>query len=304
MSRVIRLGTRRSPLAMAQTRLVAERIEKEIADVQIELIPITTKGDRILDRPLLEFGGKGVFVDEFERALVEKSIDLAVHSAKDMPGELSEGLSLLCLTDREDPRDVLVTRKGFPLSDVKIAGTGSKRRSLQLEKLSREGKLGLTESLSCRNLRGNVQTRLEKLAACEYDGIILAAAGLKRLGLLAGGEYDFHFFSLEEMIPAGGQGIIAVEGRKGEPLWKELLALEKKEEALCLRGERHFLNLLGAGCHEPAGVFFQCGEKGLEGIGVYGDEKKTAWARGRNENFDELALAGELALQIKRGQEG
>ena len=181
--KVIRLGTRKSPLAMAQARLAAEAIERAFPELTAELVPIVTRGDRILDRPLVEFGGKGAFISEFERALLEGRIDGAVHSAKDMPEELAKGLVIAAALPREDAGDVLVTVKGRPLPDGPfLVGTGSPRRQVQI---------GEMRNARCALLRGNIQTRLNKLREGEYDAILLAAAGLKRMGLLSDPEFSF-----------------------------------------------------------------------------------------------------------------
>lgn len=204
--KVIRLGTRKSPLAMAQARLAAEAIERAFPELTAELVPIVTRGDRILDRPLVEFGGKGAFISEFERALLEGRIDGAVHSAKDMPEELAKGLVIAAALPREDAGDVLVTVKGRPLPDGPfLVGTGSPRRQVQI---------GEMRNARCALLRGNIQTRLNKLREGEYDAILLAAAGLKRMGLLSDPEFSFERLPEKEFIPAGGQGIIAVESRE------------------------------------------------------------------------------------------
>ena len=181
--KVIRLGTRKSPLAMAQARLAAEAIERAFPELTAELVPIVTRGDRILDRPLVEFGGKGAFISEFERALLEGRIDGAVHSAKDMPEELAKGLVIAAALPREDAGDVLVTVKGRPLPDGPfLVGTGSPRRQVQI---------GEMRNARCALLRGNIQTRLNKLREGENDAILLAAAGLKRMGLLSDPEVSF-----------------------------------------------------------------------------------------------------------------
>ncbi|MFQ8696594.1 MAG: hydroxymethylbilane synthase [Alitiscatomonas sp.] len=180
--KVIRLGTRKSPLAMAQARLAAEAIERAFPELTAELVPIMTRGDRILDRPLVEFGGKGAFISVFERTLLEGRIDGAVHSAKDMPEELAKGLVIAAALPREDAGDVLVTVKGRPLPDGPLlVGTGSPRRQVQI---------GEMRNARCALLRGNIQTRLNKLREGEYDAILLAAAGLKRMGLFRPGVFE------------------------------------------------------------------------------------------------------------------
>ena len=202
----IRIGTRGSKLALVQTTLVAEALRACWPGVETETVIIKTRGDRILDKPLGEIGDKGLFVSEFETALLEKRIDLAVHSAKDLPQRLAEGLEILAVPERADARDVLVQVKN-KLPKAPVIGTGSLRRRLYVEKLWPGAQVKL--------IRGNVETRLAKLAKGEYDGIILAKAGLDRLGIIEREKEHFVFQPLdpEVFLPAACQGIIAVEGR-------------------------------------------------------------------------------------------
>lgn len=285
MSKTIRIGTRKSALALVQTELVAAALKKAWPDIEIEIVTKDTLGDKILDKPLQEFGGKGVFVSEFEQAILDGIIDLAVHSAKDMPMELAPGLTLVAVSEREDPRDVLVTLKGSGLThranshvslfsetdssqtecsgrqNLRIGTSSPRRQLLALSQTVSDGLWPASLLVRCETLRGNVQTRLRKLEEGMYDGIILAAAGLKRLGLLndEGKEspYDFHFFHPEIFIPAGGQGIMAVEGLEGSRAAALCAAVDNREGRLCLTLERRILALLGAGCHEPIGVYSQ-----------------------------------------------
>ena len=227
MKKTIRLGTRESQLALAQTKLAAQALKEAFPEIETEICGRRTLGDRILDRPLLSFGGKGVFVTEVEEALKEDKIDFAVHSAKDLPARLAEGMEIVAVLPAEDPRDVLVTRKeeeGAARPEAKDStesgkkyetrgiriGTSSLRRSLQMERLGE--RLWPGRSVVCENLRGNVLTRLDRLENGDFDGIILAAAGLKRLDIekIRPDRYSFHYFSEEEIIPAGGQGILAI----------------------------------------------------------------------------------------------
>lgn len=256
MSEIIRIGTRKSALALIQTGLVADELKKVWPDLTVEIVTKETLGDQILDKPLQEFGGKGVFVSEFEHAMKEGTIDLAVHSAKDLPMELADGLCIAAVSRREDPRDVLVTRKGA-LADPKehvIIGTSSPRR--QLEAVENRTRLWPgAKSLECVTLRGNVHTRLKKLDEGNYDGIILAAAGLRRLDLLDHSGYEFTFLEPDVFIPAGGQGLMAVEAREGSRGAQLCQAIDHREGRICLTLERRVLKLLDAGCHEPVGVY-------------------------------------------------
>lgn len=251
----IRIGTRRSALALAQSRLVADCLEKADPQVKTSLEGIETLGDKILDRPLQAFGGKGVFVTELEQMIWEGRLELAVHSAKDMPMELEPGLSVIGVLKREDPRDVLVTmtQNGDLKKATICIGTSSPRRRLQIELLGE--KLWPGSKIQVKDLRGNVGTRLRKLEEGQYDGIILAAAGLRRLGLDKEENYRFCYLDCKEMIPAGGQGILAIEGKTGT--WEAELcrAVSDQQTWLCLKLERRILQLLEAGCHEPVGVY-------------------------------------------------
>lgn len=301
MKRTIRIGTRESDLSIAQTMLVVEALKECHPDLECELVPRRTLGDKLLDQPLVDFGGKGVFITGFEQALLQGEIDLAVHSAKDLPTELAEGLEIVSVLPRGDVRDVLVSLEGRSCWDkdggeLRI-GTSSLRRRLQIERLGAH--LWPGRRVVCENLRGNVLTRLDKLEQGLYDGIILAAAGLDRLGIQEArrGRYRYHYFSPEEMIPAGGQGILAVEGRKGDPC--SLLA-----EAVCdlkamsqLESERMVLRLLSAGCHQPVGVYCQICEDGRRLLrGIYGQEGTVREAQAEGEVFPEPE--GQLAAGL------
>ncbi len=204
---------------------MAEALKRVQPGLLVETVTKVTEGDRILNKPLLEFGGKGVFVTEFEQALLKGEIDFAVHSAKDLPMDLEDGLGIVAVPPREDPRDVLMTPAGTDLSAKKeiVIGTSSLRRRLQIEALGKT--LWPGSAVRCEDIRGNIQTRIRKMDEGLYDAIILAAAGLKRMKMVnppadgleeyfeTNGTYDFHYFDCETFIPAGGQGILAVEGR-------------------------------------------------------------------------------------------
>jgi hydroxymethylbilane synthase len=244
----IRIGTRTSALAMRQTEMIAEMIRAAAPDTVVELVPMKTRGDRILNQSLAQFGGKGAFVTEFEEALLTGCIDLAVHSAKDLPAKLADGLYICCTPKREDPRDVLVTRKAAPIQKETplVIGTSSPRRAEQIKALY---------GAQVKLLRGNVPTRLERLKNGEYDGILLAVAGLKRLNLMEDESLSYQILSEKEMVPAAGQGIIAVEGRLGDQTAKLAEQLSDLTTAKEFETERLMLTDLGAGCHEAVGAF-------------------------------------------------
>lgn len=295
-SNTIRIGTRKSALAVAQTLLVADAIKAAGNGLSVRLIQKQTEGDRILDKPLLEFGGKGVFVTEFEQALLQGEIDLAVHSAKDLPMEIEDGLKIVAVPKREDPRDVLVTLKGTNHKENReiVIGTSSLRRQIQITEIGKSLWEGIP--VRCENLRGNVQTRLEKLKGGAYDGILLAAAGLKRLGIEGDEAFAYHYFDCEDFIPAGGQGILAVEGPLNSIYGNELKQIECAEARLCLTLERKVLNLLQAGCHEPIGIYSRIKNGTMEvyGMSKRGAEIKRIRLSGKPEEHEALA---ELAAK-------
>ncbi len=264
MVKEIRIGTRGSELALVQANQVAAALHERFPDILTETVVLRTKGDKILDKPLFAFGGKGVFVEEIEKALTEGSIDIAVHSAKDMPMELGDSLVIAGVLKRADARDVLVVQKESEIAEwlyqqkdlaaeekkyMKksfVIGTGSLRRQFQFKKCYPE--------CVCKNIRGNVTTRLKKLRSGEYDGVILAAAGLERLGLLEEGDLEYRFFTKEEMLPAGGQGIIAVEGRADDRITEMIREISDEKTYQELLLERRLLEIVDAGCHEAVGV--------------------------------------------------
>ena len=244
---MIKIGSRKSPLAMRQTELVAEKLKKAFPDEEFEIIGISTKGDRQLDKSLQSFGGKGVFIKELEAAILSGEIQMAVHSAKDMPTELPDGLSIGAVIERGPHEDVLVccgdTKIDFSDRMAKIIiGTGSIRREYQLKELF--------PNAQTKPIRGNIHTRLEKMRKGEYDAIVLARAALERLGITG-----FKIIPLD-FVCAAGQGIIAVEIKAGA-MEKYMQAINDEETYRSLIAEREFLSLSGGGCHVPVGAFAQ-----------------------------------------------
>lgn len=244
----IRVGTRGSRLALMQADLWIAQVQKRYPQISCEKVILKSTGDKVPEAPLSSFGGRGVFVAEFEEAILNGTIDYAVHSAKDMPARLHEGLDIVCVLEREDVRDVLITRKGNPVEKGKCAviGTGSLRRQVQIAKQY--------ENVRFFNLRGNVGTRLEKLRAGYFDAVILAAAGLKRLRLDKEEDLEYTYFDIDKIVPAGGQAVIAIEGKSGDA--QEFLQnISDKKTAVELDTERRILKELDAGCHEAVGVY-------------------------------------------------
>lgn len=292
----LRMGTRKSALAMIQTKLVRDAILEHFPEMEIELVPMSTEGDRHLDRSLDSFGGKGVFTQDLERALLAGEIDLAVHSAKDMPMELPRGLALGAVLAREDPADVLVTRTNIPAAQLpagSVIGTSSLRRELQIRRINPQ--------VQIRLLRGNVPTRLDKLRAGEYDGILLAAAGLKRLGMMQPEGLFVEILDKELFLPAPGQGVMGVEIRAGE-LAEVMAAIHAPEAAMVLRAEREYLTILGGNCNAPCAAYCRKEKGHLVMSAMFAqDGKHPIYRRGsiplweERESGQQPAKAGSLA---------
>ena len=245
-------------LALAQTELVIKALKERFSQIDFQMITMSTRGDRDTSRALLEFGGKAVFVEEFEEAILKGDIDIAVHSAKDMPMEIMEGLTISGTLPRACPQDVFIYKSGrsFDRNDSFVVGTSSLRRQYQIR--------DMYPNAECKNLRGNVGTRIQKLEDGEYDAIILAAAGLERLGIIDGSagclevqkdKLTFRYLSIESMLPAACQGIIAIETRTSGEAYDMVRTINDTEAYTQLTCERAVLNRLNAGCHEPIGVY-------------------------------------------------
>ncbi len=251
MKKTIRIGTRKSLLALVQTEIVKDALLRAFPETEIEIVKIDTKGDQLLDRSLTSFGGKGVFTVELEAELLSGAIDIAVHSAKDMPMEFPAGLGIGAVLSRADARDTFVSLDGTKLADLapgSVVGTSSLRRELQIKEINPQVQIKL--------LRGNVQTRLRKLKEGQYDGIILAAAGIERLGYENEEEFYYEYLEPETFLPAAGQGILAVESRMDDAETAEMLAAIHDEEAACLlAAERSFLKTIGGSCNAPAAAY-------------------------------------------------
>lgn len=247
----IQIGSRGSALALAQTRWVRERLERHFPGIRCEIVEIQTRGDQILDQPLSQVGGKGLFIKEIEERLLDGRIDLAVHSLKDMPAGLPEGLCIGAVSEREDPRDVLISRGGMPLRELRQGariGTSSLRRKAQL--------LQHRPDLEVVSLRGNINTRLRKLEESDLDGIVLAAAGLCRMGWEG---RIAEYFDPGEWVPAVGQGALAVEVRSGDEEVAALVrALDHRDTRDAVTAERAFLARVGGSCRVPIGAYAWC----------------------------------------------
>ncbi|SES83273.1 hydroxymethylbilane synthase [Thorsellia anophelis] len=240
----LRIATRKSPLAMWQAEFVKAELERHFTELKVELIPFVTKGDIILDTPLAKVGGKGLFVKELEMALLNKEADIAVHSMKDVPAEFPEGLMLGAICERENPQDAFVSNKFSLINELpsgSVIGTSSLRRQAQIK--------ALRPDIIIKDLRGNVGTRLGKLDNEEYDAIILAAAGLIRLGL---NDRIASLLEATDCLPAVGQGAVGIECRiEDERTRSYLEAINHKQTAICVLAERAFNHYLQGGCQVP-----------------------------------------------------
>jgi hydroxymethylbilane synthase len=290
----VRIATRKSALALWQAEYVKAQLEHFHPGINVELVPMTTKGDIILDTPLAKVGGKGLFVKELEVAMLENRADIAVHSMKDVPVEFPEGLGLEVICPREDPRDAFVsnTIKSFTdLPQGAVVGTSSLRRQCQIK--------ALRPDLDIRDLRGNVNTRLKKLDNGEYDAIILAAAGLIRLEMP---ERIKEFIAPEVMLPANGQGAVGIECRTNDETLKALLApLGCETTRIRVLAERAMNRALEGGCQVPIGsyaVIQENGEVFLRGLvgATDGSEILTSEITGNSENAEQLG--NTLAQQL------
>lgn len=298
MKNKVIIGSRESRLAVLQSEMVRAYIQKHNPGLDTEILTMKTTGDIILDRTLDQVGGKGLFVKELDRALQDGRSDLSVHSLKDMPMEVPEELPLLAFSKREDPRDVLVLPKGCTeLDKTRPIGCSSRRRTLQLKEIYPD--------MEVKSIRGNLQTRLKKLEEGQYSALVLAAAGLKRLGLE---DRISRYFSPEEMIPAAGQGILAVQGRKGEDtrFLEGYCDPEAKAAALC---ERAFVRELDGGCSSPVAAFARVTEAGLKLLGLYYSEETGKYLKGSKtgpaaeaEKLG-ISLAAELREKCSKGEQ-
>lgn len=291
--KTLKIATRQSPLALWQANFVKEQLEKFHPTLSVELVPMVTKGDVILDSPLAKIGGKGLFVKELENALLEKRADIAVHSMKDVPMEFPEGLGLSVICQREDPRDAFVSNTYRSLDELPqgaIVGTSSLRRQCQLKQLRPD--------LDIRSLRGNVGTRLSKLDNGEYDAIILASAGLIRLGLA---ERIASFIEVEQSLPAAGQGAVGIECRVDDEEVKALLApLADATTTTCVLAERAMNTRLQGGCQVPIGGYAieQNGEVFLRALVGETDGSAIIRAEGKSAVENAEALGVSIAEQL------
>jgi len=283
----IRIATRKSPLALWQAEFVKERLLAVDPSLTIELIKMTTQGDKILDTPLAKVGGKGLFVKELEQGMLRGEADIAVHSMKDVPVDLPEGLHIGAICERENPQDAFVSNRYRSLEELPqgaVVGTSSLRRQCQLRRWRQD--------LQIKDLRGNVNTRLAKLDAGEFDAIILAGAGLLRLGFI---DRIAQFITPEQSLPAIGQGAVGIECRVDDVRVNDLLSnLHHHETQICVRAERAMNTRLEGGCQVPIGGFalLRQGQLWLRGLVGQpdGSEMITGEVSGAPEQAEQLGL--------------
>ncbi len=289
MSRHLRIATRKSALALWQAEYVKARLEQLHSGLTVSLVPMVSRGDQLLDSPLAKIGGKGLFVKELETAILNDEADLAVHSMKDVPMAFPEGLGLYVICEREDPRDAFVSNHFDHVDDLpqgSVVGTSSLRRQAQI--------MARRPDLTVRFLRGNVNTRLAKLDAGEYDAIILAAAGLMRLGFDQRIRYAM---PPEESLPAGGQGAVGIECRSADTELHTLLApLNDEDSALRVRAERALNTHLNGGCQVPIACYAERAEGQLWLRGMVGNPDGTLLLTAQASGADSAPEA--LGIQV------
>jgi len=293
MSPTLRIATRKSPLALWQANFVKAALESAHRSLHVELVPMSTKGDRILDTPLAKVGGKGLFVKELEVAMLEDRADIAVHSMKDVPMEFPEGLGLFVIAEREDPRDAFVSNQYQSIDQLpkgSVVGTSSLRRQCQIR--------AMRPDIQIRDLRGNVGSRLGKLDAGDYDAIILAAAGLIRLELA---ERIASFIETDSILPAAGQGAVGIECREDDTTTQQLIAvLNDNNTRIRVSAERAMNSHLQGGCQVPIGAFAEISGPDLFVRGLVGsvDGKTLLEDQVKGSIDDAEALGIELAEKL------
>jgi hydroxymethylbilane synthase len=297
---MIRIGTRGSPLALVQARAVRDALVAAGPDLAVEIVPIKTTGDQVQDRKLTEIGGKGLFTKEIEEALLDGRIDCAVHSMKDLETWLPDGLTIGAMLPREDARDALLARSGGSIAELPraaVVGTSSLRRQAQL--------LALRPDLKVVALRGNVETRLRKLAAGEADATLLAVAGLKRLGLL---DKATAIIDSDEILPAVGQGAIGIEVREGDAHLRDLLAaVDHRATTSCVTAERACLAELDGSCRTPIAAHAELVDDGrtmrLRALIALPDGKAVHRDESRGPTAEAAALGRAAGRRLKAAAE-
>jgi len=301
-SQVIRIGTRGSPLALAQAHETRRRLAEALAtdEARVEIVSIRTSGDRITDRPLIEAGGKGLFTKEIDEALLAGAIDIAVHSAKDMPTALPEGIAIAACLPREDVRDAFLSPVAAGLADLAqgaVIGTSSLRRKAMA--------LRARPDLRVVDLRGNVETRLRKLDDGVAEATLLAAAGLIRLGLL---DRATSLIDADDWLPAAGQGTIAITARSGDDAMRARLAgIDHRDTSLALAAERAYLAILDGSCRTPIGGLARIGKDSLSFHGIIikrdGSEAHEVARRGDRDDAERIGADAAAELVARGGRD-
>jgi hydroxymethylbilane synthase len=295
----LRIGTRGSPMALRQTELVRDRLAAAhpglVAPEAVEIVTIRTTGDRVQDRRLAEIGGKGLFAKEIDEALLDRRVDLAVHSLKDLETRLPDGVQIACVLPRDDPRDAFLSRKSARLMELPegaVVGTASLRRQAQL--------LRHRPDLKIVPLRGNANTRIRKLEVGEVDATLLALCGLQRIGLA---HLATELLPLEIMLPAVGQGALAVECRAGDEVVRQLLGpLDDPPSAACAAAERAMLAVLDGSCHTPIAGFAEIadGRLTIAGLLLTPNGSAEIRAEGAGDIADAAAIGAALGEELRR----
>lgn len=293
MKKIVKVGSRQSQLALVQTKLIISQLKEHFPQWDFELITVKTTGDKFLNSNMYELG-KGAFVKEIEEALLSGAIDMAVHSLKDVPQDLPEGLEISAITRREDPRDVFISADGRRFSELDTGakiGTSSMRRMCELNKLRQD--------IQCVQIRGNINTRIKKIKTCGLDGIVLAAAGVKRLGME---NLITDYFSPDEIVPAVGQGALAVETRADDEMSLFVKYINDDETTCAVRAERAFMKVLGGSCKQPMGAYAEIFDDRLKLIGMIERDKivKRGKLEGRRNEAEQIGirLAEELGGKL------
>ena len=293
MKKIVKVGSRQSQLALVQTELVISQLKEHFPQWDFELITVKTTGDKFLNSNMYELG-KGAFVKEIEEALLSGAIDMAVHSLKDVPHELPEGLAISAITRREDPRDVFISADDRRFSELDTGakiGTSSMRRMCELNKLRQD--------IECVPIRGNINTRIKKIKTCGLDGIVLAAAGVKRLGME---NLITDYFSPDEIVPAVGQGALAVETRADDEMSLFVKYINDDETTCATGAERAFMKVVGGSCKQPMGAYAEIFDDALKLIGMIERDGvvKRGKLEGRKSEAEQIGirLAEELGGKL------
>lgn len=291
--RKIIVGSRDSKLAVAQSKIVMALIAKAHPEIELELVTMKTTGDIILDKRLDQIGGKGLFTKELDIAMMEGKIDISVNSLKDLPMEIPDELPIVAFSKRENPLDVLIYPEGEECENKELPlGTSSFRRELQVKEIYPDWNI--------ESIRGNLQTRLSKLDNGQYGSIILAYAGISRMGLE---DRISRVFTADEILPSAGQGILGIQGRAGED-YSFLDCINDKNAEICGKAERAFVRYLDGGCSSPIGAYAEMASEDIFIRGLYYDEETQKYTKGQISgsaiNGENLAI--QLAKQLKDGK--